>query len=195
MKQRHLRYASTCFALIAISLAGGAYLGAESFAGTQILADFSAIDLSDQQWDEEVLKGKIVLIDFWATWCGPCLEEFPHLKEIYKKYHRQGLEIIGVSLDTSGRLELERWLRRHRIPWPQVADFRGYEGELALRYGIKSIPASLLLNREGELTGVNLRGKPLSDRIKRLCREPAPEGAPEPSPHNPCPGNRGLRAP
>ena len=157
--------------LISLSWSGGYPLKAGLLEHTQFLADLRAVDLSGQRWDEQSLKGKVVLIDFWASWCGPCLEEFPSLKEIYRKYHPRGLEIIGVSLDTEGRRELERWLRRLRLPWPQVATFRGYSDDLALRFGVTSLPASFLINRRGELVEMNLRGQSLRRAIMRLCDE------------------------
>jgi thiol-disulfide isomerase/thioredoxin len=162
---------STCLILIGVSCTAGALSRPQAFDRSEFLAGFDAVDLSGKHWEEEAVRGKVVLIDFWATWCGPCLEEFPALKHLYEKYHPRGLEIIGVSLDTQGRVELERWLRRLRLPWPQFADFRGYSGELARRYAVTSIPTNFLVSRNGVLVAKNLRGDPLLKEIERLCNE------------------------
>ena len=154
--------------LLQVSLSSG---GTIMYGRAPFLEGFRAVDLNGTNWDEESLQGKVVLIEFWATWCGPCLEEVPQLKKIYEEFHPKGFEIIGVSLDTAGRRDLERWLRRLGLPWPQVADFRGYSGELALKYGVKLLPASFLVGRSGGLAGRNLRGESLRAMVAQLCEE------------------------
>ena len=149
----------------------GADLKAQSPATVQIPADFNAVDLSGKSWDVEALKGKMILIDFWATWCGPCLEQFPHLKDLYQRYHQKGLGILGINLDTAGRLDLEHNLRRHRIPWPQITDYRGFKDSLARSLGVTSLPTSLIFSPKENLTGINLSPESLEDLIQGFFSE------------------------
>ena len=98
------------------------------------------------------------MIDFWATWCAPCLAEFPFQKRAYEAYREKGFEILAVSIDATDRRTVERFLKRRAIPWPQILDGRGYGGRLAQQFGVEFIPASLLVDPQGEVVAVNLRG-------------------------------------
>jgi thiol-disulfide isomerase/thioredoxin len=114
------------------------------------------------------LRGRIVLVDFWATWCAPCLAEMPRLKQLHAGYSREDLIIIGVSLDTTERRGLSSWLRRNGIDWPQVHDARGYNGELARAFGVDRLPATILFDREGRVARRNLRGAALAQAVSTL---------------------------
>lgn len=111
---------------------------------------FTALD--GRQVNLEKLRGMIVLIDFWATWCVPCVKELPELAALYSRYHLKGFEIVGISLDAAAdRGKLERFVASRNIPWPQHFDGQGRRNAYAVQYGIKSIPAKVLLDREGRV--------------------------------------------
>ncbi len=104
------------------------------------------------------MKGKVVLIDFWATWCGPCVAELPNVIAAYNKLHEKGFEIVGISLDgDKGRLT--NFIKEKNMPWPQYFDGKGWDNEIATRYGIRSIPAMWLVGKDGKLVSTNVRGQ------------------------------------
>ena len=111
------------------------------------------------------LKGKIVLIDFWASWCGPCRKENPNVVKLYKKYKNQGFEIFSVSLDQ----DQNAWkgaIEKDGLIWPNhVSDLMGWQTPLVQSYGIQGIPHTVLLNREGNIVGVGLRGAQLEQKL------------------------------
>jgi thiol-disulfide isomerase/thioredoxin len=114
-------------------------------------------------------RGKVVLIDFWATWCGPCLAEMPNVIAAYDKYHARGFDIIGVSLDQpAGQATLPAFLKDHKMPWRQFCDGKFWGNELAVKYGIQAIPASFLLDRDGKIiaSGLAIRGPALAPAIE-----------------------------
>jgi thiol-disulfide isomerase/thioredoxin len=113
--------------------------------------DGTSIDLKNYQ-------GKVVLIDFWATWCGPCVAEIPHVKQVYSKYHDKGFEIIGISLDKDKQKLLD-FVKANEMPWPQYFDGQGWKNEIAKKHGIQGIPALWLVNKKGEVVSKDVRGK------------------------------------
>ena len=103
-------------------------------------------------------KGKVVMVDFWATWCGPCVGEVPNVVAAYKKYHDKGFEIIGVSLDRDGDLDkMKSFTKDKEMPWPQYFDGGFWTNKLAVKYGINSIPATFLLDGSGIIIAKNAR--------------------------------------
>lgn len=112
------------------------------------------------------MKGKVILLDFWATWCGPCIAELPNVKEAYKEYHEKGFEIIGISLD-SDKGALKGFIRDNDMPWPQFFDGKGWKNELAQEYGVRSIP-SVALVRDNKVIALNVRGSGLDSQLKKL---------------------------
>lgn len=113
------------------------------------------------------LKGSYVLIDFWASWCGPCRKENPNVVRLYQQYHDQGFEIFGVSLDRTA----EDWVRAIKddgLTWVQVSDLKYFESEAAREYNISAIPATILLDRDGNIIAKNLRGKMLENKLDEL---------------------------
>lgn len=117
------------------------------------------------------LKGKVTIIDFWASWCGPCRRENPNVVRTYEKYHDKGLEIIGVSLDKKG--QKDRWLKAiedDKLTWHHVSNLNYFNGPVAQQYNIKAIPATFILDKDGKIVDKNLRGQRLEDRIKELLQ-------------------------
>ncbi len=115
-------------------------------------------------------RGKVVLIDFWAGWCGPCRRENPNLVNLYSKYKEKGFEIFGVSLDKT-RASWLGAIKADNIVWTQVSDLKYWSSPSSKLYGVKSIPHTVLLDREGRIIGNKLRGKALEDKLEELLGE------------------------
>lgn len=114
-------------------------------------------------------KGKYVLIDFWASWCGPCRRENPNVVAAYKKYHDKGFEIMGVSLDS----KKDAWLKAiaaDGLTWTHVSELTGWANTAAIAYGVKSVPASFLLDPQGKVVGKDLRGEELNKTLAELFK-------------------------
>ncbi len=107
----------------------------------------------------KTLKGKVVLIDFWATWCGPCIAELPSIKAAHKKLAPKGFLVFGVSLDDEdNQKKMETMIKAREMNWLHHYDGKKWKNELAVKFGVHSIPASLLVDRQGIVRAVNLRG-------------------------------------
>jgi thiol-disulfide isomerase/thioredoxin len=126
--------------------------------------EFNEKDVMGQPLSVANLKGKVVMIDFWATWCGPCRGEIPNVVATYQKYHDKGFEIIGVSLD-SDQQRLLAFIKENNMTWPQYFDGQGWSNKLAVKYGIESIPMTFLLDGNGKIIGKDLRGQELTDMV------------------------------
>jgi thiol-disulfide isomerase/thioredoxin len=129
---------------------------------------FTAVD--GKKFDLADLRGKVVLLDFWATWCPPCLEEVPQLVETYGKFKDRGFEIVGISLD-SDRGALEKFTAANQMTWPQFFDGKGWENELAQRFKIQSVPTMWLLGRDGKLVDPSPRGR-LEQAVTAALEQP-----------------------
>ncbi len=128
--------------------------------------DFSEKDTDGHALSVANYKGKVVLVDFWATWCGPCLAELPNVVKTYQQLHDKGFEIIGVSLDREGDGDkLAAFTKEHQMAWPQFFDGLYWGNKLAVKYGVNSIPNTFLLDREGKIIGKDLRGDALSAAV------------------------------
>ena len=140
----------------------------QNLPGKEIVIDGTTLD--GQVFDWKLYAGKVVLVDFWATWCGPCLEEVPRLKTLYEKYHGKGFEIVGISVDQD-LTTLEKGLEKHQFPWPILADEkRKANGQMSMsgRFGIGEVPRCILVGRDGKAISVEARGEKLEDELKRL---------------------------
>jgi thiol-disulfide isomerase/thioredoxin len=120
------------------------------------------------------LKGKVVVVDFWATWCGPCVADMPHMKELYKEYKDRGVEFVGISLDNpedkGGLTKLKEFVQKEEIAWPQYYQGKGWESEFSTSWGINSIPALFVVDKNGNLYTNQGRGK-LEEIIPKLLKQ------------------------
>ncbi|MBE7501763.1 MAG: TlpA family protein disulfide reductase [Verrucomicrobiales bacterium] len=135
-----------------------------SLAVGKTFPDFQEKDLDGQPLSLANYKGKVVLVDFWATWCGPCLSELPNVQAAYRKHHDRGFDIVGISLD-SDREKLTNFIKQKELPWKQYFDGQGWKTKLAQDYGINSIPATYLLDGTGKIIARNLRGPALDTAV------------------------------
>jgi peroxiredoxin len=133
------------------------------FSGKQ-LRDGETLKIDD-------LKGKVVLVQFWATWSRPCDQEMPEVAKVYQELHLQGFEIVGVSLDDDRRdchTRLLSYLKEKNMPWPQLYDGKGWKSALADQFFIRSIPTSFLLDKNGVIRASNLRSRELKAAVLPL---------------------------
>lgn len=139
--------------------------------GLPFFPDFCEKDLSGQPLSVTSQRGKYVLVYFWASWCAPCLQDLPSLIEADAKYHGEGLEIIGVSLDYD-RAKLDTFLSRNPgMTWPQYFDGQGWHNRISTQYGIRNMPYAVLVGAEGDILAKGLRGKALMDAVKNAFKQ------------------------
>jgi len=128
--------------------------------------DFSTRDMAGNEISLSQYRGKVVLLDFWATWCVPCIMETPNIKRVYDKYKDDGLVVIGINQDRN-RSAVEAFIRRERIEWPQVFDWgNGYK--VSLLYQADTIPALFLIDKDGILRDTNALGARLESGVRKL---------------------------
>ena len=115
------------------------------------------------------LRGKVVLIDFWASWCGPCRKELPNVKRCYEKYKNKGFEILGVSLDKN-RDEWLQAITKEKLTWPQVSDLKFWQSEACQIYAVQSIPYTVLVDEKGIILATDLRGADLDNKLAEVLK-------------------------
>ena len=128
------------------------------------------VDGKMHKLSEYVGQGQWVLIDFWASWCGPCRAEMPNVVAAYQKYHSKGFNIVGLSFDQNH----EAWtqaIHDLQMPWIHLSDLKGWHSKAAEVYGVNSIPASLLVNPSGVIVAANLRGEALGQALAEIFGE------------------------
>jgi serine/threonine protein kinase/thiol-disulfide isomerase/thioredoxin len=135
--------------------------------GQELPIKFKAVDGRDV--DLAALKGKVVLIDFWATWCGPCVVEIPKVISTYQKYHDKGFEIIGISFD-SDKAALERMTKERGMTWPQYFDGKTWQNTFGTQFGIRAVPTMWLISKQGKVASLNARAD-LAAQVERLLGE------------------------
>jgi peroxiredoxin len=132
--------------------------------------NISLPDSNGRMFDLEELQGKVVLIDFWASWCAPCRKNNPTLAKIYSQWHAQGFEILGISLDKN----VNNWkkaIMQDQLDWLQVIDVKALESAVAESYHVNAIPASFLIDKHGILVRINPEGRMLESEIRRLLKK------------------------
>lgn len=133
--------------------------------------DFTSTAINGQIVELTAWQGKVILVDFWATWCKPWEKELRNLKNVYFRYHRQGFEIIGVSLDYDLDT-LQEYIKKNQIPWPQIADGQGWSMPLVQLYRVHALPKNFLIDRNGIIRYKDVFGRNLSTKVRELIHEP-----------------------
>ena len=143
-----------------VKMAGSFITGAVAPDFTQNTPEGEPFSLSD-------LRGKVVLVDFWASWCGPCRRENPNVVRLYEQYKDNGFDILGVSLDRS-KGPWVKAIEKDGLPWHHISDLKGWKNQVAQMYSVSSVPHTILLDREGRILARNLRGEQLHQELKKI---------------------------
>jgi peroxiredoxin len=138
-------------------------------AETAEAQDFEQDDVNGNKVKLSSFRGKYVLVDFWASWCGPCRQENPNVVKAYNKFKDKNFTVLGVSLDSNK----DRWLaaiKQDNLAWTQISDLKGWGNEAAQLYNINAIPANLLIDPQGRIVGKNLRGAALEAKLDQILK-------------------------
>ncbi len=141
------------------------------FVGKQVI-DLQMRDLEGQthRLSEYVGKGKWVLIDFWASWCGPCRAEMPELVKVYKKFHANGFEVVGISLDDDAE-DWQKAIKKMKLTWHHLSDLAGWDSKAVKTYKVFGIPSNLLVNPKGKIVASNIELEELTEKLAEVLGE------------------------
>jgi peroxiredoxin len=133
------------------------------------LPDFSQPDTAGKPVSLSSLKGKYVLVDFWASWCGPCRQENPNVVNVFNKYKDKNFTVLGVSLDKSRKPWIDA-IAADQLTWTHISDLKGWQNSVAMQFQIQSIPQNFLIDPSGKVIAKNLRGEALEQKISSLIK-------------------------
>jgi peroxiredoxin len=154
--------------MVLLGLAMGLLANAQVRVG-QAAPEIALPDAKDSVVKLSSFKGKVVLIDFWASWCYPCRESIPGVVKLYNKYRGQGFEVVAVSID-SKRSEWKKASKYFRLPYTSLLDPAGWNAKVIDTYGVNGIPATFLLDKQGRIVAIDEEGPALESAIKRLLQ-------------------------
>src|ERR1044071_7246329 len=159
-------------ALLLVALVSGCQHPAPGtkLLGKPIAIAFDAVD--GRHVDTAQMRGKVVLIDFWATWCPPCVKEVPVVKAAYEKLQARGFEIVGISMDDK-KEDLVTFVAAQKLPWPQYFETSGWDNKFGKQFGIEQIPTMWLLDKSGKLRDIDVTEQ-LEQKVEKLLAETPP---------------------
>lgn len=147
-----------------------AVIGNPKLATERFALPFNVKSATGDELALDKLKGKIVLLDFWASWCGPCRAEMPAVKRVWQKYQKENFVIIGINLDDN-RKAFDQYIKEEGVTWPQFYDGKGWSNRIAQLYGVHAIPMTFLIDQQGIIRAQGLRGDRLYSKIADLLKE------------------------
>ena len=162
---QNLRILTLIFVLVFSSFAGKAQAPIANIADSRL--DFTVASLKGDSIKLSSLKGKILLLDFWASWCGPCRISNKQLVKLYSKYKNKGFEILGVSLDDESK-NWKKAVSKDKITWLQGIDSGGWDALAPIKWQVDALPTSFLINKDGDVVAINLEKNDLEKKIKEL---------------------------